>query len=392
MLKKTITTFFKSEIAIGAVLLLTTALALMIVNSQNYASYQQFFAIKLPIRIDSLRYFKELTIKDWINDGLMAMFFLLVGLELKREIMIGELSSKKKLMMPAMAAFGGIAIPALIFVLLNISNPKNLQAFAVPCATDIAFAYGAISFFGKRISNSLKVFLVALAVLDDLVAIIIIALFYSHDVDFFYLAMAFNAMLVLGLLNFFKSKKISLYLIFGAILWLMVLKSGIHATIAGVVVALFIPLQINNKPMLSSLAHKIAPVINFLILPLFAFANAGVRVDAFSFDIFMGKLTLGIIAGLFIGKQLGVMLFSFVAVKSGIAHLPRGTSWFELWGAAIFTGIGFTMSLFVGSLVFVREDQWMFDLVKVGVLTGSALSIIFGFMITFLATRKKPIH
>lgn len=376
-----IKTFFKSEISIGILLLAATALSLLVANSTGYEAYRDFLAISLPLKFDAINLYKNLTIHDWINDALMALFFLLVGLELKKEILIGELASKSKVALPAIAALGGIIFPALIFIFLNFDHKENLRGFAVPTATDIAFAYGIISLFGKRISNSLKIFLVALAILDDLVAILIIAFFYSSHIDFNFLAFAALAILGLIFLNVKNSNKISLYLLWGIFLWLMILKSGIHPTLAGVILAMFIP-----KPLLANIAHKIAPTVNFLILPIFAFANAGVRIENFSAEIFTQPLVLGIIFGLFFGKQIGVMLFSFLAVKLKITHLPRGANWPEFYGAAIFTGIGFTMSLFIGSLAFLGNDL-AFDEVKIGVLGGSFLSALFGILVTYFATR-----
>ena len=389
MIKKTIKTFFESESAIGILLLVSAVVAVIMANSDGYIPYQQFFTMSMPIRIDSIMYFKEMSIVDWINSGLMSIFFFLIGLELKRELMVGELSSRKKLAMPSIAALGGIVVPALIFTFLNRYDQKNIAAFAVPCATDIAFAYGAISLFGKRISESLKVFLVALAVLDDLVAIAIIAIFYAHEIQVFYLLLASNFVIALFLLNFFKVKRVELYVIFGILLWMAVLKSGVSTTVAGLITALFIPMKVGNKQIASNVVHQISSVVNFLILPLFVFANSGVRIDNFSFDIFHSKMVLGVIAGLFLGKQIGVMLFSFLAVKFKMAHLPRGANWFEFWGVAIFTGIGFTMSLFIGSLVYVGEDSWLFDLLKVGILCGSLLSAIMGFVVTTIATKNS---
>lgn len=388
MLKKSFKTFFKSEIAIGVLLFAATVFSLLIANSDGYEIYRDFFSINLPLSFDSLNLHKDLTIRDWINDALMALFFLLVGLELKKEVLIGELSSKSKIILPAVAALGGVIFPALIFIFFNFEEKENLRAFAIPTATDIAFAYGIISLFGKKISNSLKVFLVALAIIDDLVAILIIAFFYSNNIDFRFLSFAALAIFGLIFLNSKKSNKISLYLAWGVFLWLMILKSGIHPTLAGVILAMFIPLQIKNQSLLANLAHKISPTVNFLILPLFAFANAGVRIENFSAAIFLQPLVLGIVFGLFFGKQIGVMLFSFLAVKLKITHLPRGASWMEFYGAAIFTGIGFTMSLFIGSLAFVGND-FVLDQVKIGVLGGSFLSALFGCLVTYLATKPR---
>src|SRR3989344_5218389 len=385
MIRAAVKTFFKSEIAIGISLLVATAVALLAANSSEYQTYRDFLAINAPINLGFVA--KNLTLLDWINDGLMAIFFLLVGMELKREILIGELSSRHKLALPAIAATGGVIVPLLIFSFFNYHSTENMRGFAVPCATDIAFAYGIISLFGRKISNSLRVFLVALAVLDDLAAILIIAVFYSGTIDANFLFYVAIIIAFLAFLNFKNSNRISLYLIGGAILWLMVLKSGIHATLAGVLTAMFIPMQIRNQPILPKIAHKIAPSVNFLILPVFAFANAGVRIENFSAEIFLQPLVLGIALGLFFGKQIGVMLFGFAAIFFKIAHLPRGTNWLEFYGAAIFTGIGFTMSIFIGSLAFV-DNHLMLDETKIGVLLGSLFSILYGSLITFLATKK----
>jgi NhaA family Na+:H+ antiporter len=385
---KPIKTFFKSEIAVGVSLFFSTLAAILIANSQSYETYKSFLAAPMPLNISTLGITKNMNLIDWINDLLMAVFFLLIGLELKREVLIGELSTKQKLTLPLIAAIGGVVFPMIMFLLCNHHHPENIRGFAVPAATDIAFAYGIISFFGKGFSNSLKVFLVALAIIDDLIAILIIAIFYSGGIDFSYLALALVILFGLGLLNFLRSQKIYLYLILGAFLWLMILKSGLHATLAGVILAMFIPLKIGNKSLSSNLAHKISPIVNFLILPIFAFANGGVRIENFSTEIFAQPLVLGIIFGLFFGKQIGVMLFGFVTVKLNFAHLPRGTTWMEFYIAAILTGIGFTMSLFVGSLAFAGND-FALDQVKIGVICGSLLSIIFATFL-FLLKTKRP--
>jgi NhaA family Na+:H+ antiporter len=313
---------------------------------------------------------------------------LLVGLELKEEILVGELSSKSRAMLPAIAACGGVIVPALIFYFCNFNHPENLRGFAIPTATDIAFAYGVICLFGKKVSKSLKVFLISLAIFDDLMAILIIAFFYTQNLDLIYLLLASLTLFGLVILNLKGSTKISFYLILGIVLWLMVLKSGIHPTIAGVALAMFIPRQ---KDALHKLIKKIAPIVNFLILPLFAFANSGVRIENFSWEIFNSPLVLGIILGLFLGKQIGVMLFSFLAIKLGLTHLPRSpkgvSSWLEFYGAAVLTGIGFTMSFFIGSLAFLH-NQVAFDEVKIGVLAGSFLSAVFGMAIIYTSLSR----
>jgi NhaA family Na+:H+ antiporter len=354
---------------------------LIVANSANFAIYQDFFSIKLPLNLDFIGLNKDLTLHDWINDALMALFFLLVGLELKEEILVGELSSKAKIMLPLIAACGGVFVPALVFYLCNFGNSENLRGFAIPTATDIAFAYGVICLFGKKISKSLKVFLISLAIFDDLSAILIIAFFYAQNIALHYVFLALVIVFCLTILSLKNSTNLTFYLILGAILWLMVLKSGIHATIAGVVLAMFIP---HKKDTLKKLIKKIAPVVNFLILPLFAFANSGVRIEKFSLEIFTQPLALGIILGLFLGKQIGVMLFSFLAIKLKLAHLPKNSkgmsSWLEFYGVAILTGIGFTMSFFIGSLAFFGNSE-LFDEVKIGVLAGSFLSAIFGILV-----------
>ena len=388
MIKKAFKTFFKSEIAIGISLIVATIIAILTANSNSGNIYFEFLAIQAPLNLSFIGIYKDLTLLEWVNDALMAVFFLLVGLELKREILVGELSSKQKLSLPAIAAAGGIIIPLLIFGYFNFNNLENMRGFAVPCATDIAFAYGMISLFGKTLSNSLKIFLVALAVLDDLVAILIIAFFYSENISSHYLLFSILIMMLLSLCNLIEVRRISIYLILGAFLWIMVLKSGLHATLAGVLLAMFIPLEVKKKPFLSKLAHQIAPSVNFLILPIFAFANAGVKLDNFSSDLLLNPLVLGIALGLFLGKQLGVILFSFIAVKINLSHLPRGSNWLEFYAAAIFTGIGFTMSLFIGSLAFFKQAE-LLDLAKIGVLLGSLASVIFGVLIIYLIKIRR---
>ncbi len=388
MIRKAFKTFFRSEIAIGISLIVATAVALLTANSARSDIYFEFFAIHAPINLDFIGIYKDLTLLEWVNDALMAIFFLLVGLELKREVLVGELSSKQRISLPAIAATGGIIVPLLIFSYFNHNNLGNMRGFAVPCATDIAFAYGMISLFGKTLSNSLKVFLVALAVLDDLAAILIIAFFYSENISSHYLLFSVLIMMALSLLNLLEIKKIQIYLILGSLLWLTILKSGLHATLAGVLLAMFIPLEVKKKPILTKFAHQIAPSVNFLILPIFAFANAGVKLNNFAFDLLLHPLVLGVAFGLFLGKQLGVMLFSFFAVKIKISHLPRGTDWLEFYAAAIFTGIGFTMSLFIGSLAFINHPE-LLDLTKIGVLIGSLASVIFGVLIIYLIKIRK---
>ncbi len=388
MLRK-VKKIFELEASTGILLMLSTIAALWIANSEGCTIYNQFFAIKAPLNLSFFGIVKEMTLHDWINDALMAIFFLLVGMELKEELLSGELSSKERAMLPAIAACGGVIFPALIFYFINLEQPQNLKGFAIPTATDIAFAYGVICLFGKKIPRSLKVFLISLAIFDDLNAIVLIALFYSHDLAPLYMVLAFVIVMFLALLNSKNHTNIFSYLSLGFLLWLMVLKSGIHSTIAGVVLAMFIPRQ---KDLLHNLIKKIAPMVNFLILPVFAFANSGVRIEKLATEIFTTPLVLGIIVGLFIGKQLGVMLFSFIAIKLGLVHLPRSAkgeaSWLEFYGVSILTGVGFTMSFFIGSLAF-PENPAIFDEVKIGVLAGSFLSAVFGIVIIYLSTLLR---
>lgn len=385
MIRSSIKKFFQLEASTGILLLIATFCAMMIANSDDSKLYNTFLSINLPLEIESIAYYKHLNLREWINDGLMAVFFFLVGLELKKEVLQGELSSKSKISLPAIAAIGGVVMPALIFTYFNYGYQRYISGFAVPTATDIAFAYGMLCLFGKQISNSAKVFLVALAVLDDLAAILIIAFFYSKNISAPFLLITSFGFIGLILLNYFHVKKLLPYVVCGIFIWMAILKSGVHATIAGVLMAMFIPLKVGNKVILEDIAHKLSPIVNFFILPIFAFANAGVKIDNFSLDdIFQQKIIIGIIAGLFIGKQLGVMLFSFLAVKFKAASLPRGTSWLEFYGVSIFTGIGFTMSLFIGSLAFIN-DMPTYSKVKIGVLIGSSLSMVYGFLVIILA-------
>ncbi len=391
MIKKAIKNFFELEAATGIILFIATAASLFVANSDGYNFYSEFFNISLPINIDFINLYKDLSLRDWINDALMAIFFFLIGLELKKEVLIGHLSTKEKLAFPAIAAVGGVVFPALIFAIFNYGNDENLRAFAVPTATDIAFTYGILCLFGKSFSNSLKIFIVALAVIDDLIAIVIIAFFYTQELKLIYLVFSALPLLGLYLLNQKKSNKISLYVILGLFLWLMVLKSGIHATIAGVIAAIFIPLKIRNEKPLEKVTHKIAPMINFLILPVFAFANSGIKIANFSFDTILQPLVSGVICGMFFGKQIGIMLFSFIAVSLKISSLPSGTNWKEFYAASIFTGIGFTMSIFIAGLAFVKNDtiaKIMLDEVKLAILIGSILSILYGSLVTLISKQQ----
>ncbi len=379
---KIIKKVFELESATGILLLIATSLALLMANSHLLADYQNIFSFAIPLELNIIGITKNMSLLNWINDFLMAIFFLMVGSELKQELTIGVLSSKNQAILPIIGAIGGIILPSTIFYFFNYQHSSNLAGFAVPVATDIAFAYGVVSFFGKRICKSLKVFLISLAIFDDLVAIIIIALFYTKHVNLSFLLLSFLPLFCLLILPRFYhlSKKIIivLYLFFGFFLWLTILKSGVHATISGVILAMCIP-----KQHLARIIHIIAPAVNFVILPVFIFANSGVVLPHISFSLFSDNLFSGIFFGLFLGKQLGVMLFCFVAVKLNIASLPKyynanhqliTVSWFQFYIVAIITGIGFTMSIFIGNLAFSNNLQ-LLETAKIAVLFASLFSV-----------------
>ena len=389
--KNLLKSFFQSQMAVGLTLIFATFCALIISNSKNFLIYQDFFNQNIDLNLELFGIYKALTLRDWINDFLMAIFFFLIGLELKSEILIGELSSKKKMVLPLICAVGGVVVPMLIFLYFNQNIAENMRGLAIPCATDIAFAYGFITLFGKTFSDSLKIFIVALAVIDDLIAILIIAIFYSQNIEIFYLGYACLAIVGLIILNSRNSSKISLYILLGLMLWLMILKSGLHATLAGVILALFIPLKIGKNNFLEKIAHKISPMVNFFILPIFAFANSGVRIEAFSLEKISSPIIVGVAFGLFFGKQIGVMLSAFLSLKFGLAKLPRGTNWIEFYGASLFTGIGFTMSLFIASLAF-SNDLKNFDDAKIGVIAGSIFSVIAGGLVAWWIKRKRQTY
>ena len=319
----------------------------------------------------------------------MAIFFFFVTLEIKREFIQGELSNIKQAILPIIGAVGGMLVPALIYVYINFGNTETLNGWAIPSATDIAFSLGILSLLGSRVPISLKVFLTALAIIDDLGAIVIIAFFYSGDLSIFYLTMMLLSFIALLVLNKFGFKTFFPYLIIGISLWHFTHESGIHATIAGVLLACTIPHRKKEKDfsLLVKIEHAISPYVAFGIMPLFAFANAGVSLDGISFSSLLLPVPLGILLGLFIGKQLGVFLFSYVAIKFGFAQMPNNSNWFTLYGVGVLTGIGFTMSLFVGNLAFIDNTQYI-DGVKLGVLSGSLLSTLFGYFL-ILSTSKK---
>ncbi|MDC3053159.1 Na+/H+ antiporter NhaA [Candidatus Pelagibacter sp.] len=379
--------FFKLEAASGIVLLFAAIIALIISNSELSTLY--FSTLEKYLFIGINNFGVKLSVLHWINDALMAIFFFFVTLEIKREFLQGELSNIKQALLPIIAAVGGMLIPALIYVFINLGDGDTLKGWAIPSATDIAFSLGVLSLLGSRVPLSLKVFLTALAIIDDLGAIVIIALFYSGDLSIKYLSLMLLAFIALLVINKFNVKKFLPYLIVGIFLWDFTHNSGIHATIAGVLLAMIIPHRKKDKDfsLLIKVEHAISPYVAFGIMPIFAFANAGVSLEGLSFSSLLDKVPLGIVLGLFVGKQLGVFVFSYVSIKLKIAQMPSNTSWYNFYGVGVLTGIGFTMSLFVGNLAFADNLQYM-DGVKIGVLTGSLLSTLFGYFLILLTPNR----
>ena len=379
--------FFKLEAASGIVLLFAAIIALVISNSNYSGLYFETLNKYLFIGINNFGL--KLSVLHWINDALMAIFFFFVTLEIKREFIQGELSNIKQAMLPIIGAIGGMLVPALIYVVINFNDPATLNGWAIPSATDIAFSLGVLSLLGSRVPISLKVFLTALAIIDDLGAILIIAIFYSGDLSTNYLSLMLLSFLFLLVLNKFNVKRFLPYLVVGLLLWDFTHNSGIHATIAGVLLAMTIPHRKKEKDflLLIKVEHSISPYVAFGIMPLFAFANAGVSLEGLSLSSLLDKVPLGIVLGLFVGKQIGVFLFSYISIKLKFAQLPTNSNWYNFYGVGVLTGIGFTMSLFVGNLAFVENIQYI-DGVKIGVLTGSLLSTLFGYFLILLTPNK----
>ncbi len=381
--------FFKLEAASGLVLLFAAIAALVVSNTELYQYYTKILKTYFHLGIGDFGI--RLTVLHWINDVLMAVFFFLVSLEIKREFVQGELSNPKQAMLPIVGAIGGMLVPALIYIFINFSNYETLRGWAIPSATDIAFSLGVLSLLGRRVPISLKVFLTALAIIDDLGAIIIIAFFYSDNVQLYYLLLMLTCMIFLIILNRYNVRNFLPYLFVGILLWEFTHQSGIHATIAGVLLALTIPHRDNKKShknsLLVKLEHLISPYVLFGIMPIFAFANAGVSLEGITFNTVLNPVPLGILCGLFIGKQLGVFIFSYVSIKLKIADMPNNSNWGTFYGVGVLTGIGFTMSLFVGNLAFVDSAQYISG-VKIGVLLGSLLSTLLGYFLILLCTKK----
>ena len=382
--------FFKLEAASGLVLLFAAIIALFVSNSELASIYYDILNSYFALGFGEFKL--KLSILHWINDVLMAIFFFLVSLEIKREFIQGELSNPKQASLPIIAAVGGMLVPALIYVAINYGNSETLKGWAIPSATDIAFSLGVLSLLGKRVPISLKVFLTALAIIDDLGAIVIIAFFYSGKIQAMYLILMLVSIIILIIFNRLNIRSFIPYLIVGIFLWDFTHSSGIHATIAGVLLALTIPHKdkknknSHKNSMLIKLEHAISPYVAFGIMPIFAFANAGVSLEGLSVATLMNPVPLGILCGLFFGKQFGVFIFSYVSIKLKFAEMPNDSDWLKLYGVGVLTGIGFTMSLFVGNLAFVETTQYLSG-VKIGVLLGSLASTLFGYMLILLSKK-----
>lgn len=387
ILKHSLLNFFKMESAVGILLMIATVLAMIMANSPLASAYEMMMDTPVVIIFGQFSIAKPLLL--WINDGLMALFFFMVGLEIKREVVEGSLSDRSKLALPAFAAFGGMLVPALVYTYFNWDNVAAMQGWAIPMATDIAFALGILSLLGKRVPMQLKVFLLALAIIDDLGAIIVIAVFYTSQLSLLSLSIAFALILTLYIMNRNKVLNNTAYILVGVILWTAVLKSGVHATLAGVILGLMIPIK-DNQESFYQLEHSLHSPVNFFILPLFAFANAGIGFSTVSVKDFTDSMTIGISLGLFLGKQVGVLFFTYLAQVLGLGKLPEGISWGSIYGLAILSGIGFTMSLFIGSLAFeCHGDAVCYDLVdyRMGILIGSLVSGVVGY---FILSKTLP--
>lgn len=375
--------FIKLETSGSVFLGFASMAALVVKNSSLSTTYDLLLTTPAIVQVGSFIIQKPLVM--WVNDGLMAIFFLLVGLEIKREVLEGHLSSVQKILLPSISALGGLVVPAAIYAIINQHTPQAMAGWAIPCATDIAFALGVIMLLGKRIPSALKVSMVAIAILDDLAAIALIAVFYTTNLAITALEIGLGGVVVLFVLNKKKVTKLAPYLLAGIFLWACVLKSGIHATLAGVLVAFFIPLKVKDTSPLNTLEHHLHPWVAYGVLPIFAFFNAGVSLQGLSLEMLAHPITLGIGAGLFVGKQTGIMLFTVLGVMLKTCTLPKGIGWRDYYGIALLAGIGFTMSLFIGTLAFdgAKHQQE----VRLGVLVGSVLSGLCGYAL--LATRKQ---
>jgi Na+:H+ antiporter, NhaA family len=367
---------FRHEAASGIVLMLASALALVLANSPFAGTYDLLLKVRGSVRIGDFGIEKPMLL--WINDGLMAIFFLLVGLEIKREVLAGELSDRRRAILPAAAAIGGMIVPALIYAAVTWRKPGAISGWAIPAATDIAFSLGIMALFGSRVAPSLKLFLTALAIIDDLGAIVIIAIFYTDELSWISLDVALAALVILAILNLAGVQRVTWYVLVGVVMWVFVLKSAVHATLAGAALALAIPFKAGprGESPLIRIEHELAPWVAFGILPLFGFANAGLSFGDLSLSSLVEPVPLGIAAGLFLGKQVGVFGSAALVIRAGWADPPASASWVALYGTSILTGVGFTMSLFIGTLGFGQSD--VETVMRLGVLVGSALSGVVG--------------
>jgi NhaA family Na+:H+ antiporter len=390
-MKQKFSKFIQSDSSGGVILIVVTLMALLIVNSPLSSYYNSFLHLHLGMRIGE--YSLDKSLLHWINDGLMAIFFLMVGLEVKREILDGSLSSMRAIALPAIGALGGMLFPALVYIYFNIGDEVAMRGWAIPTATDIAFALGILSLLGSRVPTSLKVFLMALAIIDDLGAIVVIALFYTEELSIISLYFVSISLAILILFNYLGYSRKSIFLVVGLVLWISVLKSGVHATLAGVALAFTIPYRAkdeNGQPFspLKEIEHGLHPWITLFILPLFAFVNAGIDMRSISIEQITDAVPMGIVMGLFVGKQVGVFGLSFIAIKLGIASLPKGSSWLMLYGVSILTGIGFTMSLFIDSLAFVDDTLFAYT-DKLAILIGTFLSATIGYGVLYFALKNR---
>ncbi|MGX9416017.1 Na+/H+ antiporter NhaA [Vibrio sp. RC27] len=373
--------FFKNDSSGGILLVLATAAAMMLANSGFSDVYHGFLHAKVV----------GMSLSHWINDGLMAVFFLLIGLEVKRELLEGALKTRDSAILPAVAALGGMVVPALVYASFNMGDPVTLSGWAIPAATDIAFALGVMALLGDRVPLSLKVFLLALAIIDDLGVIVIIALFYSSDLSTLALTVGFIATTALLIMNYLGVTRLAAYLVVGSILWIAVLKSGVHATLAGVVIGFAIPLKGKTEDApspLKSLEHALHPYVTYAILPLFALANAGLSLEGVSIESLSSAVPIGVALGLVFGKPAGIFLFSWLAIKSGVASLPVGANLRQVFAVALLCGIGFTMSIFISSLAFGQLHQDLDTLARMGILMGSTIAAVLGYVGLSLSLRK----
>lgn len=383
---------FDNDTAGGILLMIAAILAVIVANSPLSGLYHKFIEMPVEIRVGAFQINKPLLL--WINDGLMALFFLAVGLELKREVIEGELMNPKKIILPLIGAFGGMVVPAGIYIAFNYHDPVAIQGWAIPVATDIAFALGILMLLGKDVPLGLKIFLTSLAIFDDIGSIVIIAIYYTGDVSVNALLVAAASMGALYYLNKRGTTELTMYALTGLVLWVAILKSGVHATLAGVILAMFIPLKtfthkgkIEHSP-LKQLEHDLDKSVTYIILPLFAFTNASIVLSDLTWETFTHTVPIGIALGLFVGKQLGIFTFCWIGVKLGIASLPYGVNWRILYGAALLAGIGFTMSLFISSLSFEKSGvNLLFD-DKIGIILGSLLSGVSGFFVLKYALKN----